>query len=408
MPFFHYKVITPQGIVQESKRESPSASSLADELRGAGMAVLAVVETADRRRKTGVLTPRWHPAWLLPMTSLDVELGMQQLSSMLHSGVTMMMALKTIEEQSSRPRAANTWSVIREAIRSGGTLSDALRQHPKSFTADVVQLIRVGEFSGELDIVASRAAEQLESRRNLRMMVANALVYPCIAMLMAFGVSGYLVTVVIPKIGEFLKTGNVALPAMTQMLMDVSTWLRGSWLYIAIAIIAVIATWIAVRMHAAGRDVEDFILLKTPVVGRVLRISGTAAFARGMGLLIESGVTLLDSLRVVGQMMPNRRLAKRVDEVCTSLVQGESLASALEQAPEFLPMLSRMAAVAETTGSLGPTFKEIARFHETILTVTIKRFSLAIEPLMIVITGGIVGFVYIAFFMALFSMANMN
>ena len=406
MPYFFYKAITPQGITQSAKQEAESAVRLVEELRRSGLAVVEVTEVKSDRSATGVLTPRWHPAWLLPMSRLDVELGMQQLASMLRSGVTMLLALKTVEEQSSRPRTALVWSQLHNAIRSGGTLSDAMRQHPQTFSEDVVQLVKIGEFSGELDVVVARAAEQLESRRNLRMMVVNALVYPFIALLMALGVSGYLVAVVIPKISEFLRSGNVALPAMTQMLMNMSAWVRLNALYILIGGVSVIVTWLAVRRHPAGREAEDAILLRTPIIGRILRLSGTAAFSRGMGLLVESGVTLLDSLRVIGDMLPNRRLARRVDRVCSQVVQGESLATALEQAPEFLPMLSRMTAVAETTGTLGSTFREVARFHETLLTLTIKRFSMLIEPLMIIITGGIVGFVYIAFFMALFSMAN--
>ncbi|NLB69922.1 MAG: type II secretion system F family protein [Lentisphaerae bacterium] len=408
MPVFEYKAVTPRGVIQESRREAASASSLAEELRGAGLAVISITESTDNRIKIGKLPPKWHPSWLLPMTSLDVELGLQQLSSMLRSGVTMLQALKTIEEQAARPRASLVWKNVHETIHSGSALSDALNKHPKFFTADIVQLIRVGEFSGELDVVCLRASERLESRRNLKMMVANALIYPCIALLMALGVSGYLVAVVIPKISEFLGAGNVALPAMTQLLMNASTWLRANGLYIAVMFAASIATWFAVRLHSAGRELEDYILLKTPVIGRIFRLSGTATFAHGMGLLIESGVTLLDSLQVASQMMSNRRLGRRIDEAHERLIQGDSLAAALEQSPEFLPMLSRMVAVAETTGSLGSTFKEVALFHETILGITIKRLSVIIEPLMIFITGGIVGFVYVSFFMALFSMANIS
>lgn len=408
MAKFAYKARTRDGQTVTAVRESDSLAHAAEELRASGLAVISIAPAAADRGHSPALLPRWHPAWLVPMRSLDVEMGLRQLASMLTSGVSVLLSLTTVEEQASCPRAAAVWADLAEIIRAGGTVSDAMNRHAKIFPEEVVQLARTGERTGELAVALTRAADQLEAHRNLHVMVANALIYPCIATVMAIGVSAYLVVVVIPKVAEFLASGNVNLPAMTQMLMNVSFWVRAKGLAILIVLLALVIAWGVLRRFPAGREVQDVVLLRVPLIGRIFRLSATASFARAMALLVGSGVTLVDSLRVAGQMLKNRRLRRRIATAREAVVHGEALSASLAQAPEFLPMLARMTAVAETTGSLAETFTEVARFHETLLSITIRRFSLIIEPVMIVFTGGLVGFVYISFFMALFSMASMQ
>ena len=425
MPDFMYRVRDGAGNAREGRREAPDAASLSRDLRAEGLLVLEVREDGARGngaahsgRVAGTrsassasavapgLPPRWHPAWLLPIASLDVELGLRQAASMLRSGVALSLALQTVSAQSRRPRAARSWATILDRIRTGESLSDSMAAQRGVFPEEVVQLVRVGEHSGELDTALGRAADQMAARREIRSLVANALIYPCLAILMAIGVSVFLVVSVIPKIAAFLQQGNTALPPLTQALMDASYWIRANGMKVLACAAAAVAAWFAVRMGERGRELEDAALLRVPVAGRVLRISGTAVFARVMAMLVESGVTLLDSLQVVGRVMGNRRLARRIETARDGVMRGVPLSAALAEAREFLPMLARMTAVAETTGSLGVAFDEVARFHETLLAITVKRLSAAIEPVTIIVTGAIVGFVYIAFFLALFSMAN--
>jgi len=149
-------------------------------------------------------------------------------------------------------------------------------------------------------------------------------------------------------------------------------------------------------------------LLKLPVAGRILRLSGTALFARSIQIMTESGVPLLDALSTSARLMSNRRFRRRANAAHDGVMRGQSLADSLSPAVEFMPMLVRMAAVGEVSGSLPESFGETAQFHEMMLTMAVRRFGMLIEPVMIVVTGGIVGFVYIAFFMALFAIAGTN
>jgi len=394
----------PGGVRRTFSREAETREALMMELRAEKLLVLDVREAAEPRD----LPPPWHPAWIKPVTGFDVEMGLRQLASMLRSGITLLKSLATVQEQSFSPRAKKMWKGVKEHILHGGTFAEALEGQPRRFGEIVVRLAEVGERSGELEHAVTRAADQMEARRSLRTTVVNALMYPSLAVVMAVGVSAYLVVAVIPRIGEFLQAGGAALPPVTQALMDFSDWVNANGLVVLACIGGAAAAWAAVRLHSGGRELEDVFLLRVPVVGRILRLSGTALFARSMQIMTESGVPLLDSLATGARLMANRRFRRRVAAAHDGVVRGQTLAESLEPAVEFMPMLRRMAAVGEVSGSLPESFGETARFHEMLLAIAVKRFGMLIEPVMIAITGGIVGFVYIAFFMALFAIAGTN
>ena len=402
MAFYSYKARTAQGSVQMGQREAGDSTQVVEELRRQGLMVLDV-RPAKGKQGDG-LPPRWHPAWLLPVTSLDIEFGLRQLASMFQNGVSILEALRTVAVQATRPRTRRIWLALEERIRGGSSVSDALEAYKGTFGQYIIQLVKVGEHSGEMDDSFARAAEHLELHRDIRMMTTNALIYPALTMLVTMGVSVYLVMVLIPKVSEFLGSSGAQLPAVTQMLVSFSEWMHLNGVFVFIGIAAAVATWFIVRLHPVGRDYQDAGLLWVPVAGKVLRLSQTAILARGLGMLIESGVTLLDALGILEALLTNRRMSRRVAESRAGVVRGDSLADTLLRAPEFMPMLGRMTAVAETTGTLGKTLSDVAKFYEGMLVTTIKRLGIVIEPVLIVITAGLVGFVYIAFFLALFQM----
>lgn len=408
MAQFLYKIKTRAGVLQTGIREAASSAILAEQLRLDGNIIIELTEVHKPLEQSPANAPWYSLGWLKPVRSLDIELGLRELAYMLRSGVPIVAALQTVEEQAESPRAALVWSRVRTRISQGASVSDALAGEKGVFADEQIQLAIAGEHTGELEQVFTRAANQLEARRKLRMTVINALVYPVLALLLAFAVSIYLVVSVIPKMAQFLQQGNAELPALTQVLVDISEWLHLNALPLAIAIGGTVLAWIIIRMYPLGRILEDAFLLRLPIAGKVLRLSATTNFARTMSLLIESGVTLIDSLRVSANMLENRRLRARVEEARERVIKGESLAQALRPAKEFMPMLSRMTAVAETTGDLSETFKEVAEFHDTLLGIVVRRLSVVMEPIMILITGVVVGFVYLAFFMALFTMGTMQ
>lgn len=402
MPAYFYQARDQDGRTSTGTLEAVHPDALAATLRSRGLLVLHVEETRNREERS------WsplHPSTWLPATKRDVETGMQQLAVMIGSGLPLLAALRTVAEQAGRKRASRMWLQIAERIETGGTLAAALERE-STFPRYVVQLLRVGENSGELETMFSRAATHLEETRNLRMMLLNALTYPVLVFFMALGVSGFLVLHVIPKIERFLVGSGRSLPPMTQGLLDFSTWLRVSLPHISLALAVFVAAVFLLRRWPSGRVFEDALLLRVPVVGSILRSAGTAVFARGSGVLLESGVGLVETLTHVEHLVGNAAQARKVAVARAQITSGMPLANALASGREFPLMLPRMIAVGESTGTLGTTFNGVANFYENQVVVAVRRLGMLVEPVMILVVGGIVGFVYTAFFMALFSIAT--
>ena len=399
---FEVRARAADGVARSFTREADDRAALLSDLKREGYVVLGVSEISSASE----LPPWWDIRWLKPMTGFDVEMGLRQLASMLRSGVTLLAALRITAEQATGPRAAKCWKEIGDKVMKGGSFEQALASRTDVFTGVTVRLAGIGEKTGEMEKAVTRSAEQLEARRNLRMQVVNALVYPLLAVVMAIGVSVFLVTAVIPKIGKFLEAGGAELPAITRMLMDTADWFDANGLKLAVYLAAAIAAWCVVRRNGKGREWEDAFLMKVPVTGKILRLSGTALFARSMQIMTESGVTLIDALATAEELTGNRRLRRRIENARKAVTGGASLSAGLSEAREFTVMLRKSAVVAEVTGALPETFGGSAKYHEMTLAIAVKRFGMMIEPVMIIVTGGLVGFVYIAFFMAIFAIAG--
>ena len=343
---------------------------------------------------------------LLPATKFDVEVGFLQMVAMLRSGLTLLTSLKTVEEQARRPAMARIWREVYERIQDGASFTDALRAHPRHFDNFVVQLVQVGDESGALETVLTRAAEHLERSRTLRTTLINALIYPAIVLVFAVGVTTFMLVGIIPQMEKVLRSRGRQLPAMTQTLLDVSAFVRIHGWEILIGAALLVAAGILLYRTERGRMWVDRIFLSIPLLGKVLRVTGTAVLARSLGLLLQNGINLIDALRTSGLLLSNVVQRQRLETAREGILQGASLAHGLEVQPGFEPMLPRMVTVAEATGRLDTVLAEVARFHEAQLATLVRRLGALVEPAVILVVGGIVGFVYIAFFMALMSLTG--
>lgn len=394
------------GTMQTGVLAADSPGQLASQLRTRGWVVFHVGPPGQRRLTLGSVASAMNLWNHLPPARLDVEMGLQQLATMLRSGLTLLSALRTAADQARRPSMARVWRQAAQRIEEGATFADALAAHGKLFPTMSVQLVRVGEQSGTLDIVLKRAATQLERSRTVRTTLLTSMMYPAFVLLAAIGVSAFMVFSLIPKLQKFLAGRGRHLPAMSQMLLDFTSWANANGtILLASLAAAIVAVWLLCRWPRSRARIDRG-LLRLPLVGGLLRMAGTATLARGLAILLESGITLLMALQTAGTLVGNRAMRRRVEAARTGVMEGGSLAEPFVQGKEFTPMLGRMMAVGESTGTLGTVLQEVADFHESQLAAMVRRLSALIEPATIVIVGGIVGFVYIAFFMALFSVAS--
>ena len=401
MPTFLYKARDPGGRPQEGTVTAASAAAVANDIRGRGWLVLDVRDDVPAPTAGSVLAALRPSQWL-PPRSVDVELSLRQIAVMLRSGLTLLNALNTVAEQATRPAMGRIWSDVAGRIQEGASLADSMGQHAR-FSPMVVQLVRVGEQTGHLEPVLTRAAESLEHRRRLRTSVLTALAYPTIVLVAAVGVTAFMAFGVIPKLQKFLSTIGRKLPAMTQLLLDISHGIQTYAPYVLVALAVTAATGIALYHWPPGRERIDRFVLRIPLVGTLLRLAGTVSFASGLSSLLHSGITLLEGLRTAERLQRNRHLAGQVARARETIMHGGNLAAPLGEAHAFMPMLSRMVAVGESAGTLDEVLEEVGKFYEAQLQSTIRQLSVIVEPVIIVVVGGIVGFVYISFFMALFA-----
>jgi len=399
MPTFTYTARDSSSQLRRGVEEAVSPAALVGVLRSRGWLVTEV--------KPGkpVSKLSLNPLTYLPPRSLDIEMSLQQLAIMIRSGLTLLSALRTVAEQSRRWRMRKVWETVADAIQRGSSLADAMALH-KCFSPIVVQLVRVGEQTGTLEPVLARASAALERRRLLWTHMITAMAYPAVVCVAAVGVATYMILGVIPKLQKLLVSLGRKLPAITQSLLDVSDFVQNYLPAILGVFVGLILIYTMLYLSTRGRLALDRFALRLPLFGYLFRLSATTQFAYALGTLLRSGVTLVESLRTVAGLHGNHYAGSIVLMARDAVVRGGNLADQLLVPSVYMPMLPRMVAVGEAAGTLDDVLDEVARFHESQLQLAIRRLSVLIEPVIIAVVGGIVGFVYIAFFVALFSVAG--
>ncbi len=321
------------------------------------------------------------------LSSRDIETLMQQISVMLESGLELTASLRELSQQTHRPRVGRVCIELAQAIENGFSFEQALEK-TGCFPNVICRLVRVGEQTGELPITLSRAAKYLERRRQAIAQLMSAFAYPLVVAVSACSVAVFLVGWTIPKLAVFLHSMGKELPRMTQSLLDLSA---------------------IVQSHAApcyawkpSRFRIDRGILQVPVIGGLLRISETYKFASSLSLMLRSGVLIQDALNTASALHGNRFLAATVTQTRQHVSRGGRLADPL-RGSGFAPLLPSMVAVGERTGDLPGSLDHVAQFYAEQLDAAIKRLSRIVEPAIIVVVGGLVGYVYASFFMALMS-----
>jgi type IV pilus assembly protein PilC len=398
MPRFRYLARNRAGQQQIGVLEAASRDALVAGLRTQGLLVL---ECNEEVTGPDPLT-RLNPFEYRRIDSIDVEESFHQIAVMLKSGLTLLAALEIVAEY-SRIAVRRVWVEIMERIRAGGTLSEAMSRYPV-FTPLSIQMVRVGEQTGLLDVSLRQISTEMEEARKLRAQILAAMTYPAVTLLATIGVVVFLMVKLIPELKKFLSLMGKRLPPITQALVDVSNWCEHYALGIAIGVATTVAIVVAVYQIPPCRYYMDAMALRLPVVGRVLRLSATVTFARALGTLLRSGVLIVDALETVAGLHGNRYLGDAVRATRRRVMAGSSLAEPLGAIRGgYMPMLYRMVVVGENSGTLDLLLQEVTDYHQELLQKLIQRLSALITPVMTIVVGGILGFVYAAFLVAMFA-----
>jgi len=396
MPIFNYTARTLSGELQSGSIDLPSENDVVAHLRKNRMIVVKVQQAPkDIKFSFGA-----------SISTRDIVIFTRQFATMINSGLPLVQALDILSEQSENPALKGVTKAVVYDVESGHTLADALRKHPKAFTDLYVNMVAAGEAGGILDTILLRLATFMEKNDALVRKVKGAMIYPSVI----FSVAGICVVVllifVIPVFQRMFAEAGGTLPMPTRVVVAASDFLQNFWW--ALGGIGV-AIWFSVKRYYAtssGKLNLDKLMLAMPILGDVLRKSAVSRFTRTLGTLIASGVSILDGLEITAKTAGNRVIHDAVMESRNSIAGGETIAAPLQKSKVFPPMVISMIAVGEQTGGLDEMLSKIADFYDEEVDAAVSNLLAAMEPVMIVALGGIVGGMIIAMYLPIFSMIN--
>jgi type IV pilus assembly protein PilC len=325
----------------------------------------------------------------------------QQLATLQDAGLPIVRSLKILEGQLKPSVLKNALMDVAEDVESGSTLSEALTKHPKCFDRLYVGMIKAGEAGGVLDTILDRLSSFMEKSLKLKKKVIGALIYPIVVTVVAVGILAGIMKFVIPAFQKMFQETGITLPAMTEMLIGLSSFVQNWWFTIPIFPIVLVLTLKGLKSHPRSKFMLDKMTLYMPVFGTIIHKSTISRFSRTLGTLISSGVPILESLSITREATTNDVIAKAIDDVHASIREGESIARPLQEAGVFDDMMVNMIDIGEETGELDKMLNKIADNYDDDVDVAVESLSSIIEPILIVGMGGAVGFIVIALFLPL-------
>jgi general secretion pathway protein F len=408
MPVFAYKALDGRGKQVSGVREAESPRTLRALLRKDGVFLTDIAEERERVVSGKGLSREVDiKSWFDRITPQDVAVLTRQLATLVKAGIPLSESLGALVEQSGSDKMRATLGAVRAKVNEGTSLADALGEHPKAFPDLYVNMVRAGEASGNLDQILARLADFMDGQVKLRSKIQGAMMYPLIMTVVAMLITGLLMVVVVPKITEIFRDMGRALPWNTQFLIWVSGITGDYWWLIIIVIVGGIIGFRRWKRSPRGKPVWDRFVLRLWIVGPLVRMVAIGRFARILGTLLQGGVPLLKAMEIVEHLLGNAVLVKVVQDARVAIREGESIAAPLAKSGHFPPMVTRMVAVGERSGQLEGMLENVAISYENEVEVKINRLTSLMEPILILMMGGIVGFIVFSILMPILEMNEM-
>jgi type IV pilus assembly protein PilC len=339
------------------------------------------------------------------VTNKDIVVFTRQFSTMIDAGLPLVQGLTILGEQCENPTFKAILKEITKDVEGGSTLAEAMKKHPKVFDSLFVNLVAAGEVGGILDTILRRLAQFIEKAERLKSQIKGAMTYPIVVMAIAIIVIGVILVFVIPVFEDMFKSFGSALPTPTQIVVNMSRFLKGNIHWVILALGALIYGLKRYRGTESGRKQTDALFLKLPVFGNLLKKTAVARFTRTLGTMISSGVPILDALEIVAKTAGNVVIEEIIYEVRGSIAEGQTIAEPLSENDIFPGMVIQMIAVGEATGALDSMLEKIADFYDEEVDAAVAALTSMLEPLLMVFLGGSIGGLVIAMYLPIFGMA---
>jgi general secretion pathway protein F len=400
VPVFEYRGLNEAGKNVTGLRDADSPKTLRANLRREGIFLTEVLG------EKGAAPGKAAPAGRIDLSSIterisaeDISIMTRQLAVLIGAGVTLIEALNALIDQIEKEKFKRILSDVKQRVNEGSSLADALAAHPKAFSNLYINMIRAGESSGALDVVLIRLADFTEASAKLRQKVIGTMTYPAIMILMSLVILVILFTFVVPKVTKIFEDAKVTLPLTTRGLIFASNFTRDYWYLLIAAAVLGIFGFFRWKASPKGREKWDRFTLKAPIFGQLLRMLSIARFARTLSTLLKSGVPLLSSMDIVKNIVSNSVLTKVIEDARESIREGESIAAPLKRSGEFPPLVYHMIAIGERSGQLEEMLLNVASAYETQVDVRIGALTSLLEPVLIVVMGGVVAFIVFSILM---------
>ncbi len=402
MGAFEYVAMDQAGKQAKGLLEGDTARHVRQQLRERNLLPVSVTEVAQRearRQRSFSLRRGISPAELALVT--------RQLASLSQSGMPLEESLLAVSQQNDTPRTKSILLGVRAKVMEGYTLADGLSDFPQAFPELYRATVAAGEQSGHLDVVLERLADYTEARQELRQNVMNAMVYPAALIVLSVGIIAFMLATVVPRIVGVFENTAAELPGLTSGLIATSDFLRDHWLLLLIGIGVVgYGLWWLLQQEGPRRRWHRF-LLRLPIAGRLTRGINTARFTRTLSILAGSGVPILESLKIAAEVIENVPMREAVTEATIKVREGASISKSLAQSRLFPPMTIHLVSSGESSGKLEEMLARAAAGQEREVDGLIATLLGILQPLLIVVMGGIVLTIVLAILLPIFEINNL-
>jgi len=400
MPSFRYRAAAAAGGTRVGEVEATDLDQAIGRVRDLGLVPIQLDPAGARAQAPRFSLPKRR------VSATELILFTRQLETMIDAGLPLLAALETLESQASDASLRDAVRGVRAAVERGSTLTEAMRAYPHCFPTLYTNLVHAGEEGGLLPAMLDRLGGVLEHQEETRQRIQSAVFYPMIVLselLVAFIV---LVKLVLPKFATLFRNLNAELPLPTRVLIAVSDFFDAyGWQALVVAVLLAVAATLWLNTER-GRRRFDALLLGIPLFGPIMQKVAMARFARVLAALVESGVPIVHAVAVSRGVLGNRSLEVEIDRMRDGLIAGEGLAAPLKGSRTVPPLLVRMLAVGEETGSLGKMLVRTARFYDRDVDYAVKNLATALEPALLVVLGISVLFTALAVFLPLWNLMN--
>ncbi len=399
MSTYVFKAMDLTGGKARGEVEADSKRAVSDQLKARGLIVLDIADKHSSREIEINL--------FKSVNAQELAVFSRQLATMITSGMSILRALYVLEDQTESKFLKETIVQVRKDVEAGLSLSDAMERHPKIFSPMFVAMTRAGETGGMLEDALLRVADQLEKDASLKRQIRSAMIYPTLVLVFAVGVMLALVAFLVPVFVNVFKEFGGELPAITKFSVLLSKIVTSYFWAMALVTAGVVVSFLKWKSSSWGRPQWDRFRLRVPMkIGTIVQEVAVARWSRTLASLTSAGVPLLQALEITGKTGGNVVVEEAMEEVIASVKRGGSISAPLAKLPVFPTMVTHMVGVGEETGALDSMLDKIADFYEDRVDASVKALTSIMEPIMIIVIGGIVGFIVISMYMPLFTVYN--